>query len=207
MRYSEMDSASLSAAYTELKGEYEAIKAKGMSLDISRGKPCTEQLNLSDGMLTVIADGKDAKTKASQGQQRTAMISFKLACAELAKNEMNEMPVLLLDDVLFRVVHYCRELLQFRNLLMYRHHRHLCHLPMLLAEVVEGCISRNSVYPCGELVLRVICLKLAEGLLEALQADVFYVFFLGDVAGNVVLHTGTVSCIQDDESCLVLFQG
>ena len=47
----------------------------------------------------ILIDGKDAKTKASQGQQRTAMISFKLACAELAKNEMNEMPVLLLDDI------------------------------------------------------------------------------------------------------------
>ena len=44
-------------------------------------------------------DGKDARSKASQGQQRTAMISFKLACAELAKNEMGEMPVLLLDDI------------------------------------------------------------------------------------------------------------
>ena len=47
----------------------------------------------------ILIDGKDARTKASQGQQRTAMISFKLACAELAKNEMNEMPVLLLDDI------------------------------------------------------------------------------------------------------------
>jgi len=47
----------------------------------------------------ILIDEKDARTKASQGQQRTAMISFKLACAELAKNEMGEMPVLLLDDI------------------------------------------------------------------------------------------------------------
>lgn len=47
----------------------------------------------------VFINGKDIRSKASQGQQRTAMISFKLACAELAKNEMGEMPVLLLDDI------------------------------------------------------------------------------------------------------------
>ena len=63
MRYCEMDRASLAAAYTELKGEYEEIKARGMSLDISRGKPCTEQLNLSDGMLTVLSEAGDCKTE------------------------------------------------------------------------------------------------------------------------------------------------
>ena len=63
MNYRDMDSAALNAAYTDIKAQYEAIKAQGMSLDISRGKPCTEQLNLSDGMLTVISDGKDAKTE------------------------------------------------------------------------------------------------------------------------------------------------
>ena len=58
-----MDRAALAAAYTEARAQYNKIKAQGMSLDISRGKPCTEQLNLSDGMLTVISDGKDAKTE------------------------------------------------------------------------------------------------------------------------------------------------
>ena len=63
MKYCEMDRASLDASYTELKAQYEEIKSMGMSLDISRGKPCTEQLNLSDGMLTVIENGADAKTE------------------------------------------------------------------------------------------------------------------------------------------------
>ena len=52
MKYCEMSRAELDAVYTELKKEYDDIKAMGMSLDISRGKPCTEQLNLSDGLLT-----------------------------------------------------------------------------------------------------------------------------------------------------------
>lgn len=63
MKYCEMDSAALGAAYTAVKAQYEDIKAMGMSLDISRGKPCTEQLNLSDGMLTVLKEAKDCKTE------------------------------------------------------------------------------------------------------------------------------------------------
>lgn len=58
-----MDRAELSAAHAEVLAQYEDIRAMGMSLDISRGKPCTEQLNLSDGMLTVIASDADAKTE------------------------------------------------------------------------------------------------------------------------------------------------
>ena len=63
MRYCDMDRAQIGAAYTELKKEYEEIKAMGMSLDISRGKPCTEQLNLSDGLLTVLKGADDCKTE------------------------------------------------------------------------------------------------------------------------------------------------
>ena len=62
MRYLEMDRAQMDAEYTGLKSEYEKIKAQGMSLDISRGKPCTEQLNLSDGLLTVLNGSDDCKT-------------------------------------------------------------------------------------------------------------------------------------------------
>ncbi len=45
-------------------------------------------------------NGKNLRNSASQGQQRTAMISMKLAFAELAKRETRESPILLLDDVL-----------------------------------------------------------------------------------------------------------
>ena len=44
-------------------------------------------------------NGESLRLSASQGQQRTAMISFKLACAELGENELMDKPVLLLDDV------------------------------------------------------------------------------------------------------------
>ncbi len=50
--------------------------------------------------LRVLLDGQDARGYASQGQQRTAVVSLKLAEAELVARRTGEPPVLLLDDVL-----------------------------------------------------------------------------------------------------------
>lgn len=50
--------------------------------------------------IEVRIDGKDVHTYGSQGQQRTAALSMKLAEIELIKHEVGEYPVLLLDDVL-----------------------------------------------------------------------------------------------------------
>jgi DNA replication and repair protein RecF len=50
--------------------------------------------------LTVLLDGKEARSYASQGQQRTAVVSLKLAEANLIHDRTGERPVLLLDDVL-----------------------------------------------------------------------------------------------------------
>lgn len=45
-------------------------------------------------------DNKDCKLYSSQGQQRTVALVVKLSLMEIIKNEINEYPVLLLDDVL-----------------------------------------------------------------------------------------------------------
>ncbi len=45
-------------------------------------------------------DGRDARSYASQGQQRTAVVSIKLAEAAVVAEMTGERPVLLLDDVL-----------------------------------------------------------------------------------------------------------
>ena len=50
--------------------------------------------------LRVMLDGHDARSYASQGQQRTAVVSLKLDEAELVTRRSGERPVLLLDDVL-----------------------------------------------------------------------------------------------------------
>lgn len=50
--------------------------------------------------LVVLLGGEEARSFASQGQQRTAVVSLKLAEAALIEGRTGERPVLLLDDVL-----------------------------------------------------------------------------------------------------------
>ena len=50
--------------------------------------------------LLLLLDGQEARSFASQGQQRTAVVSLKLAEAALIEARTGERPVLLLDDVL-----------------------------------------------------------------------------------------------------------
>lgn len=63
MKYCEMSREALLAECESLKSEYEKIKASGLKLDISRGKPCTAQLDLSDGILDVLHGADDCKTE------------------------------------------------------------------------------------------------------------------------------------------------
>jgi DNA replication and repair protein RecF len=64
--------------------------------------------------LAVVLDGKDARSYASQGQQRTIAVSLKLAEAELIRARSGEPPVLLLDDVLSELDPSRREALMAR---------------------------------------------------------------------------------------------
>ena len=48
----------------------------------------------------VSINGKEARTFASQGQQRSAVLSLKLAQLEMAARETGEAPILMLDDVM-----------------------------------------------------------------------------------------------------------
>jgi DNA replication and repair protein RecF len=50
--------------------------------------------------LLLFVDGKEARTYASQGQQRTVMLSLKRAEFELTLQERQEPPIVLLDDVM-----------------------------------------------------------------------------------------------------------
>ena len=51
MEYSLMSAVALNAEYEKLREEYEGYKAAGLTLDLSRGKPCSAQLDLSNEML------------------------------------------------------------------------------------------------------------------------------------------------------------
>ena len=64
--YREMSREELLALQQETQKKYEEVKAKGLKLDISRGKPSAEQLDLAEGMLTVISTNKDFYSDAGE---------------------------------------------------------------------------------------------------------------------------------------------
>ena len=67
--YKDLTKEELLELKSGLEAQYEEVKAKGLKLDMSRGKPSTEQLNLSMGMMDVLnssvdltcADGVDCR--------------------------------------------------------------------------------------------------------------------------------------------------
>ena len=61
MNYCELSAEALQQLLAELNKEYEAMKAKGLKLDMSRGKPSAAQLSISNDMLDVINSQSDCK--------------------------------------------------------------------------------------------------------------------------------------------------
>ncbi len=59
MSYISMNKEELLKIEEQLLCQYNDYKAKGLKLDLSRGKPCTEQLELSQGLLNTIRDAED----------------------------------------------------------------------------------------------------------------------------------------------------
>ncbi|MCI6019597.1 MAG: aminotransferase class I/II-fold pyridoxal phosphate-dependent enzyme [Clostridiales bacterium] len=57
--YKDMSKAELLALKDELEKEYQAFKDRGLKLDMSRGKPSKEQLDLSMGMMDVLHSGAE----------------------------------------------------------------------------------------------------------------------------------------------------
>src|SRR5436190_16767144 len=49
------------ATSPDLQARYDAFKARGLKLDMTRGKPSSEQLDLANGLLTVLSE-KDYKS-------------------------------------------------------------------------------------------------------------------------------------------------
>ena len=55
--YLEMSAAELKAELEIVEKEYAELKSQGLSIDMSRGKPGADQLDISDGMLSALDDG------------------------------------------------------------------------------------------------------------------------------------------------------
>ncbi|MBR6744946.1 MAG: aminotransferase, partial [Clostridia bacterium] len=62
MSYTKMTSEALRAELASLRERYRDVCAQNLSLDMSRGKPCTEQLGLSDELLFALKSKDDCLT-------------------------------------------------------------------------------------------------------------------------------------------------
>ncbi len=78
-------------------GDFEKRLKRNLERDIATGM--TSSGSHKDDLMFSI-DGKDARIYGSQGQQRTACLSAKMAEVFLIKDRLSKDPVLLLDDVL-----------------------------------------------------------------------------------------------------------
>ena len=52
--YSQLSKEELLALKNDLEKQFEDVKAKGLKLDMSRGKPAKAQLDLSNGMMDIL---------------------------------------------------------------------------------------------------------------------------------------------------------
>ena len=80
----------------EIKREYAHALEKSIDSDIRRG--LTSVGPHRDDLLFSI-DGADARKFCSQGQQRTAVLSLKMANLDIIQRKLDDYPIILLDDV------------------------------------------------------------------------------------------------------------
>lgn len=70
--YIEWTKEELVAEKARLEQEFAEVKAKGLNLNISRGKPAAAQLDLTEGMLTVLSKMKTPSQKMEPTAGTTA---------------------------------------------------------------------------------------------------------------------------------------
>ena len=91
------DGERLEIAYCGPPDDFAMAVQKSLPDDLRRG---VTTVGPHHDDLAIALAGRDARSYASQGQQRTAVVSLKLAEADLVARRTAERPVLLLDDVL-----------------------------------------------------------------------------------------------------------
>ncbi|MCI8388558.1 MAG: aminotransferase, partial [Clostridiales bacterium] len=62
MEYASLTKAELSQERERLQNKYNELASLELKLDMSRGKPNREQLDITEGMLSVIRSGEDCVT-------------------------------------------------------------------------------------------------------------------------------------------------
>lgn len=81
----------------EIEKEYKRILSSDISREIAVGYSL---FGPSRDDIEIKINGKEARTFASQGQQRSIVLSIKLAEGEVIKDEFGEYPVFIFDDVM-----------------------------------------------------------------------------------------------------------
>lgn len=74
-KFCEMNKAELETELGGLNAEYEKIKSAGLKLDMSRGKPSPDQIDCSDGILTVLKTKADCRTAAGADARNYGMLA------------------------------------------------------------------------------------------------------------------------------------
>ena len=85
------DRAALEALHQELLTKFEACKAKGLKLDMSRGKPSKAQLDLCEGMLTALTKSEELMDGKTDTRNYGGLEGI-LSCRELFA-DMLDVPV------------------------------------------------------------------------------------------------------------------
>jgi len=59
MKYNEMTKVQLETEYKAVSDKYNALKAEKLTLDMSRGKPCKEQLDMGEELLSIVKTNEE----------------------------------------------------------------------------------------------------------------------------------------------------
>lgn len=92
MLYKEMNTAELRAEYEKLSKEYSDIKAMNLSLNMSRGVPCAEQLEISRSMLDIINSDAECVTIDGQDCRNYGIMDGIPSCKKLMADVMGVTP-------------------------------------------------------------------------------------------------------------------
>lgn len=93
--YLKMSKDELQAQYNVVLAEYNDIKAKGLNIDMSRGKPGSDQLDISNGMLEVFKDG-NFKTEAGFDVRNYGLLQGIPECQKLFAELLDVKPEMVI---------------------------------------------------------------------------------------------------------------
>ena len=93
--YLKMSKDELQAQYNAVLSEYNDIKAKGLNIDMSRGKPGSDQLDISNDMLNVFQDG-NFKTEAGFDVRNYGLLQGIPECQKLFAELLDVKPEMVI---------------------------------------------------------------------------------------------------------------